>query len=78
MKKLIALTLALIMVCAMMTGCRNPMDNGETQASGEDTTPSNSTVLPSNSSEPTNTTNSPNITLPTGTDPSTSPTSTTK
>ncbi|MBQ9762550.1 MAG: hypothetical protein IJV82_05675 [Oscillospiraceae bacterium] len=75
MKKLIALTLIFILVAALMTGCRNPMDEGETESSGEDsvpstsvTTPSTSVTIPTNSSAPTNTTNSPNITLPT--DPS--------
>ena len=44
MKKLTALMLVFILVAAMFAGCRNPMDSGATENSGEDTVPSHTTA----------------------------------
>ncbi len=72
MKKLTALMLVFILVAAMFAGCRNPMDSGETQGSGEDTVPSSKPAATDAtvSTLPTNATANTENTLTTPTDAS--------
>ena len=72
MKKLTALMLVFILVAAMFAGCRNPMDSGATENSGEDTVPSHTTAPTETTANtlPTNATANTENTLTTPTDDS--------